>query len=74
MCDIISHIEHYLSLGGADTVAMGCDLDGTDLPRDFRGIEDVYKIANELQKLNYTNELTEKIFYKNALNFFINNI
>lgn len=74
ICDIISHIEHYLSLGGEDTVAMGCDLDGTDLPRDFKGIEDIYKIANELQKLNYSNELTEKIFYKNALNFYINNI
>lgn len=74
LCDIIRHIEHYMSLGGENTVAMGCDLDGTNLPNGFQGIQDIYKIENELQKLNYSNDLTDKIFYKNAFNFFTNNI
>ena len=72
--DVIKHIEHYLSLGGENTLAMGCDLDGTNLPNGFADVTDIQKIANELQKLNYSNELIEKILYQNALNFFKNNL
>lgn len=72
--DIIKHIDHYLSIGGENTIAMGCDLDGTNLPEGFSGIEDIYKISNELQKLNYSNELINKIMYKNAFDFFKSNI
>lgn len=70
--DIMKHIEHFLALGGENTLAMGGDLDGTDLPEGFSGIRDIYKIADEMQKLNYSTEITEKILYKNALNFFKN--
>ena len=38
---VIRHIEHCLSIGGENTLAMGCDLDGTDLPIGFSGIEDI---------------------------------
>ncbi len=72
--DIMKHIEHYLSLGGENTVAMGGDLDGADLPIGFSGIADIYKIADEMQRLNYSTELTEKIMYKNAFGFFKNNL
>ena len=72
--DVMLHIEHYLSLGLENNLAMGTDLDGTDLPDGFGGIEDIYKIANEMQRLNYTNELVDKIFYKNALEFIKKNI
>lgn len=68
--DVVKHIEHYLSLGGINTVAMGCDLDGTDLPDGFSGIEDIYKISNEMGRLNYSNEIIDKIMYKNAFDFF----
>ena len=68
--DVIMHIEHYLSLGGENTLAMGCDLDGTDLPGGFSGIEDIYKIAEEMARINYSNELINKIMYKNAFKFF----
>lgn len=71
---ILAHIEHYLSLGGEDVLAMGADLDGTGLPDGFESVSDIYKIANEMQRLNYSNELIEKITYKNALDFFIKNI
>ena len=74
LCDIVRHIEHYMSLGGENTVAMGCDLDGTNLPNGFSDISDLYKIANELQRLNYSDELTDKLLYQNAFNFFIKNI
>ena len=74
LCDVIKHIEHYLSLGGENSIAMGCDLDGTDLPIGFAGIQDIYKITDELQKINYSEELINKIMYKNAFDFFKRNL
>lgn len=70
LVDALTHIEHYLSLGGENTVAMGGDLDGTHLPCGFEGIQDAYKIVEELQKLNYSDDLIDKITYKNAFEFF----
>jgi membrane dipeptidase len=61
-------------LGGENTLAMGCDLDGTDLPQGFSGIEDIHKIYDELLRLNYSDELINKIMYKNAFEFFKRNI
>ena len=40
--DIINNIEHYLSLGGENIIAMGGDLDGTNLPNGISGIEDIH--------------------------------
>lgn len=72
--DIIKHIEHYLSLGGENAISMGCDLDGADLPMGFSGIEDLYKVANEMQRLNYFTELVDKIMFQNAFEFFERNL
>ncbi|MBQ8551754.1 MAG: membrane dipeptidase [Clostridia bacterium] len=68
--DIVRHIEHYLSLGGEDTVCLGCDLDGVDiLPEGIKTVSDIEKIAEALGRINYTDDLIEKIFYANARNF-----
>jgi membrane dipeptidase len=68
--DIIAHIDHYLSIGGENTVCLGCDLDGvTDLPVDFQSVSDLYKIADKLAQFNYNDTLIDKIFYANARNF-----
>ncbi len=68
--DIVKHIDHYMSLGGENAVCLGCDLDGVDiLPDGIENVSDVWKIAEELGRFNYTDELIEKIFYANARNF-----
>ena len=68
--DIIRHIEHYVSIGGENTVCLGCDLDGVEtLPDGICGVSDLYKIADALGRINYTEELIKKIFYANARNF-----
>ena len=72
--DIIRHIEHYLSLGGEEAVSIGGDLDGTDLPSGFSDISDIQIIAEELSRLNYSNELIDKIIFENAFNFFKNHL
>lgn len=67
--DVVAHIEKYLELGAENVLGLGCDLDGTDLPQGFNGVNDLYKIADELARINYSNELIEKIFYKNFYEF-----
>ncbi|MBQ7337245.1 MAG: membrane dipeptidase [Clostridia bacterium] len=66
---IIRHLEHFLSLGGEDTVAIGADWDGAPLPEGFSTIADAQKLANELCRLGYTDSLIEKLFFGNALAF-----
>ena len=66
---VLRHIEHYLALGGENTVCLGADLDGTDLPSGFRGIEDIASIADAMQAAGYGEELIEKITFGNAKRF-----
>ena len=70
ICDIVRHIEHYMSLGGENTVCLGCDLDGIETrPKGIETVSDIEKIADALGRINYTDELIKKIFYANARNF-----
>ncbi len=66
---VMRHIEHYLELGGEDTVCFGCDFDGADTPAEFPNISSLFFIAEEMSKLNYSYELIDKIFYSNVKNF-----
>lgn len=68
--DVIRHIEYYMANGAEDILCMGADWDGTDLPNGFSDIRDTSKIYNELVRLNYKSDQIEKIFFKNALNFY----
>ena len=71
--DVMRHVEGYLELGAENALGLGCDLDGTDLPEGFEGIGDVYKLAEEMAKRNYSDDLIEKIFLKNNFEFIKNN-
>lgn len=63
---LIRHIEHFLSLGGEDCIGLGSDFDGMPetLP-DLARSSDIYKLLNALLSLNYSEELVEKIAYRN---------
>ncbi len=74
LCAIMKHIEHYLSLGGENTLCFGCDFDGAETPRGFEDISSLPIIAEEMSRLNYSNELINKIFFSNAKNFVLKNI
>lgn len=67
--DVLRHIEHYLNIGGEDFSGLGCDLDGTSLPSGFSGLDSLAVIADELARKNYSEELIEKIFWKNHYSF-----
>ena len=66
---IFEHADYLLSKGGENVLAMGSDFDGSDIPADLRGIAGVEDILNVFVKHNYSSELIEKIFYKNAYEF-----
>lgn len=72
MYDILRHTEHFLSLGGENTVCLGTDFDGAQMPCDIKGIESLTEIFELFLKHNYNEGLLNKIFYENAHNFFEN--
>lgn len=66
--DIIKHIEYINSLVGVDHVGLGSDFDGIEqTPYNIMGIQDISKLFSELQKLNYSDEIIEKITGKNFI-------
>ena len=70
---ILSHVYHYLTLGGINTICLGCDFDGVStLPLEIDNVSDLAKLHSEI-KYNFGNEAADKIFFKNALEFFKRN-
>ena len=70
LCDAVHHIEHFMALGGENTLALGCDLDGVDcLPDGFYGIADIDRLISELKKINYSDKIIAKIMGENLQNY-----
>ena len=66
MDDLIAHIEHFLSLSGESTVAIGGDLDGCEaLAAGMTGVQDVAKLYQKLEERGYPRPLLEDIFWNN---------
>ncbi|MBE6559428.1 MAG: hypothetical protein E7661_10550 [Ruminococcaceae bacterium] len=72
--DLLRHLEHYLSLGGEDIVGFGADWDGTDLPQGFEHVGHLANFAELMGQHNYSDELIEKIFWKNFYDFALRNL
>ena len=72
--DIFRHVEQYLSLGGEDIVGFGADWDGTALPENISHVGHLTKVAEHMARHNYSEELIEKLFWKNFYRFSINNL
>ncbi len=68
--DIIRHTEHFLALGGENTVCMGSDFDGAEMPRGVTGIESIGELYELFLRHNYSEELVNKLFWGNAERFF----
>ncbi len=66
----IAHLEHFLSLGGRHTVALGCDFDGIDLPPEYNGMHILTKLYDRLLQRNYAESLIDDLFFDNAYRFF----
>lgn len=66
---LLPHAAHILSLGGEKVLAIGSDFDGSDMPDDVKGIEDVSKLY-QLFSQSYNKTVTDSIFFGNAADFF----
>jgi len=66
--EILPHIDHFLSLGGEEVIAMGSDFDGAKMPVDMRGIQDVDYLYQLLVK-RYGKKLADQFYFENAMNF-----
>ena len=68
--DIVRHIEHFLELGGENTICMGADWDGIDtLPRGVESVASVPLIREALAARGYDDALLDRIFYDNLAGF-----
>lgn len=65
------HLTHFWSLGGEDTVALGCDFDGTDLPPDWKDMGVLIRLREYLYRKNYEESLIERLFFSNCNELFV---
>ena len=73
LADVVANILHYKSLCPSN-VALGCDLDGTNLPKDFADISDLPKIACALRGVGVGEEFIGDLFYNTAYRFMKENL
>ncbi len=66
---ITAHIDHFLTLGGENHIAIGGDWDGCDeLPKGLReGIGGLHKLYEHLLRKNFREDLLHKIFCQNLM-------
>jgi membrane dipeptidase len=66
--DVIRHVEYFLEKGTEHALALGCDMDGADLPDDLRDLTALEYLGDTL--LRYYNENTVRaILFENAHSF-----
>ncbi len=71
LSSIMRHIEHFCALGGKDNIGIGSDFDGIDrMPEDCRGAVYMEVLANELLRLNYSEEAVRNILFGNFMRVF----
>lgn len=73
LCDIRRHIDHILSVGGENILALGSDFDGAPMPSKLGNIRDVPSFYDKVTNW-YGNSVANKIFFDNAMRFFEENV
>lgn len=64
--DILRHIDYMITLMGSDFVALGSDFDGVECDLEPADYSQYGKLVSKLEK-KYSDDVVEKICYKNAL-------
>lgn len=67
--EMICHLKHIINVGGYDVVSLGSDFDGIENEVEFKNPSEIYKLYDALLKSGFTEDIIEKIFYKNAIRF-----
>lgn len=69
---VYRHLCHFLELGGENTVALGSDFDGADMPDDLRSIDRLPNLCEYLLARGLPEGLINKFLFGNAYDFFHN--
>lgn len=69
---VARQIRHFISLGCEDALALGSDFDGCEIRPSLNGADKLSELYEYLISAGFSQELIEKIFYKNANKFFDN--
>ena len=72
MDDLLRHLHHFLALGGEDTLALGSDFDGADMPAYLSGIEKLPALIDALERSGIGKTVVEKILFGNAARYLAN--
>lgn len=68
---VIRHIEHFMSLDGENSIGIGSDFDGIETtPCELENSSHLYKLFDALLSVNYSEEIVEKIAYRNFIDLF----
>ncbi len=68
--DICRHIDYLINSCGENSVVFGCDFDGVDkLPKGINNLLSIEHLNNKMRNKGYSQNLIEKIFYKNIYGF-----
>lgn len=70
LMDVLRHAHYFLSLGGENTLAIGSDFDGADIPDDLNSSTKIAILAETFIKSGINEQIVQKIMYDNAHNFF----
>lgn len=71
--DILRHVEHFLALGGENTLALGSDFDGASMPADLNSIEKIANLYDFMVQSISDKILVDKMFFENAYRFYQKN-
>ncbi len=68
--DIVAHVEYICSRGASSVLALGCDMDGGEMPHEIPSVSHLAELADRLLQKNYSEELIRGIFFDHANGFF----
>ena len=67
--ELAAHVDHWLSLGGEDHIALGSDRDGAAIPTWLADCSAQRSLFERFEE-RFGEDITRKLFYENALRFF----
>ena len=74
LLSLCEQIKHFLDMGCEDVIALGSDYDGCSMIDELKGAEKMKDIYDFLLSQGFSQEIVDKIFYKNAKRFFNENV
>ena len=70
--NVYRHILHLLELDLENSISIGSDFDGADMADTLSDVSKIPTLYRYLSNRGIKNNVLDKIFYKNANNFFVN--